>query len=240
MKSKQVTVVVLESDAAEAGQIAARLEAIPGLAVARLGAGLADLARIAAPDVIVLGPSRLSNESGEAIARLRRRAAGLAVVKILAPGREAEAPRLVRLGVVGFVAPDADTGELALVLRTVGGGGGYVTPKLFGVIFAALKPQGLDPAMFALTAREQEVLGMVGLNYSNKEIARRLGLSVRTVETHRLNIRKKTGVGSRREFAEIADRLRFSQSYRFPEAPGEGQASAGFHEIGDDPCKDGA
>jgi two-component system nitrate/nitrite response regulator NarL len=235
MMSQQVTVIVLEADAAESGLIAARLETVPGIAVARLGAGPADLARIAAPDVVVLGPSRLSNESGEAIARLHRRAAGMAIVKILAPGGEVEAPRLARLGVVGFVAPDADVAELACALRTVREGGGYVTPHLFSAIFTALKPQGLDPAMFVLTAREQEVLGLVGLNHANKEIARRLGLSVRTVETHRLNIRKKTGVGSRREFAEIADRLRFIQSYRFPEAPTEVQSASGFHEIGDEP-----
>jgi DNA-binding CsgD family transcriptional regulator len=45
---------------------------------------------------------------------------------------------------------------------------------------------------FGLTEREVEVLSLIGAGFSNKDIARRLALSVRTVETHRLNIRKKT------------------------------------------------
>lgn len=231
MVPKQVTIVVFDSDAAAAGSLAARLEHIPGFAVARLAASPAELAKGRAPDIVFLGPSRLSSDFGEAIARLHRRVADIAILKLLAPGAEAEVPRLARIGVLGFLAPEADASECALAMRTVTSGGGYLSPALFETLFTGLASQAFDPAVYALTTREQEVLGLVGQSMSNKDIARRLGLSVRTVETHRLNIRKKTGVGSRREFAEIATRLGVMQRYRPSE---EGGQPGGFHEFADD------
>jgi len=65
----------------------------------------------------------------------------------------------------------------------------------------------------ALTLREQEVLGLIAAGLSSKAIARRLDLSVRTIETHRLNIRKKTGARDRRDLVRIAGR--FGLAVRF-------------------------
>ena len=61
-------------------------------------------------------------------------------------------------------------------------------------------PDHIDTGPLAgLTAREREVLRHIGAGASSKQIARALGLSVRTVETHRLNLRRKLDVGGQAE-----------------------------------------
>ena len=58
-----------------------------------------------------------------------------------------------------------------------------------------------------LTPREAEVLRFLGAGFSNKEVARRLSLSVRTVETHRLNLRRKTQTGRLKDLVSLARQL---------------------------------
>ena len=58
-----------------------------------------------------------------------------------------------------------------------------------------------------LTPRETEILRFLSAGFSNKEVARRLGLSVRTVETHRLNLRRKTQTGRLKDLVALARRL---------------------------------
>jgi len=58
-----------------------------------------------------------------------------------------------------------------------------------------------------LTPREAEVLRFLSSGFSNKEVARRLALSVRTVETHRLNLRRKTQTGRLKDLVSLARQL---------------------------------
>ncbi|WP_245436157.1 response regulator transcription factor [Methylobacterium sp. V23] len=67
----------------------------------------------------------------------------------------------------------------------------------------ATEPLGLD-----LTHRETEILRMLSAGFSNKDVARRLDLSVRTVESHRLNLRRKTQTGRLKDLIALAGRLR--------------------------------
>jgi ATP/maltotriose-dependent transcriptional regulator MalT len=68
------------------------------------------------------------------------------------------------------------------------------------------------------------------VNMSSKDIARLLALSVRTVETHRLHIRRKTGAGNRAELAEAAARLGLLGNYPLPPDLAAAKAMPGFHE----------
>lgn len=63
------------------------------------------------------------------------------------------------------------------------------------------------PDVLALTPREAEVLRFLSAGFSNKEVARRLSLSVRTVETHRLNLRRKTQTGRLKDLVMLARQL---------------------------------
>lgn len=148
---------------------------------------------------------------------------------------EAEDSGLVRLlldsGVSGFVCRDEWLAELPTAINTLGIGGVFVSGKLARTAFSpARRPEGGEADAFGLTSREREILVMIALGLSNKDVARRLQLSVRTAETHRLNIRKKTRASSRRDLVEVADKLGLIIEYGSPHGLAERRAMPGLHE----------
>jgi len=94
----------------------------------------------------------------------------------------------VRAGAAGYVLKDATAREIVAAIRAVAAGGSYYSAPLT----AALAGDGSGPSQ--LTEREREVLILVAQGNSNKRIAQQLEVSVRTVETHRLNLRRKLGI----------------------------------------------
>ncbi len=108
--------------------------------------------------------------------------------------------------------------EFPHALRAIAEGGIYLSHSLAETVFLARR-SSLGPAPYGLTEREAEVLNFIGCGFSNKEIARRLALSVRTVETHRLNIRRKTGA------ARLRDLVRAARELGLEPVPAEAMAS---------------
>ena len=94
----------------------------------------------------------------------------------------------IRAGAAGYVLKDASSKEIITAIRAVAAGGSYYSAPLT----TALATGGSEPPV--LTEREREILILVAQGNSNKRIAQQLDVSVRTVETHRLNLRKKLGV----------------------------------------------
>jgi two-component system response regulator NreC len=86
-------------------------------------------------------------------------------------------------------------------VRVAVGGGTYISPQL-GARLAAEPASDTSPD--DLTKREIEVLGWLARGYTNPEIAEELVLSVRTIETHRANIQRKTGLSTRAELIAYA------------------------------------
>lgn len=103
-------------------------------------------------------------------------------------------------GAHGYVQADASLDELLEAVRTVARGERYLHPSLGAVI---AQPTARDP-LAELTCREREVLQLLALGYGNQEIAGRLHLSPRTVETHRSHLMTKLRVTSRAELVRIA------------------------------------
>ena len=104
----------------------------------------------------------------------------------------------MRAGARGYVLKDAPSAEIIAAIRAVAAGGAYFSSALTS---ALATPQ--DDAA-ALTEREREVLILVAQGDSNKRIAQKLDVSVRTVETHRLNLRRKLGIESAAGLAAYA------------------------------------
>jgi DNA-binding NarL/FixJ family response regulator len=105
----------------------------------------------------------------------------------------------MQAGARGYVLKDAPGKDIVLAIDTVVAGGIYYS--------AALARQLVRPAAAQdnqLTTREQEVLRHIANGESNKQIARDLDLSVRTVETHRLNIKRKLGIEGQAELIKFA------------------------------------
>jgi two-component system, NarL family, response regulator NreC len=112
------------------------------------------------------------------------------------------ARRALRAGARGYVLKEAAAEELVEAVRRVAAGGTYLSPALG----AALAVQDADRPgpPDGLTVREVDVLRLIGLGHTNAEVARRLYLSVRTIESHRAHLQSKLGRSTRAELVAYA------------------------------------
>lgn len=99
----------------------------------------------------------------------------------------------VMYGASGYILKDVSTEEIVAAIDAVAAGGTYFSA---GVQEALLERRNPPTQLNALTTREQDVLLLVAQGTSNRDAARRLDISERTVETHRKNIKKKLGIAT--------------------------------------------
>jgi DNA-binding NarL/FixJ family response regulator len=108
-------------------------------------------------------------------------------------------------GAAGYVVKKAADVELVAALRTVASGDTYVHPNLGAALLNHKAAQSAVGGRFPeLSPRELEVLRLLAVGFTNPEMAEKLGLSVRTIETHRANVQQKLGLRSRAELARLA------------------------------------
>jgi DNA-binding NarL/FixJ family response regulator len=169
------------------------------------GQALALAARLE-PDVILLD-LKLPVMDGVAVLR-ELRDSGLrtrALVLTSAADRDLVA-LAVQAGAAGFLYKDVDPDALVRALRSVHDGNTLLAPEAAGSL---LRPGAGAPAVrgiAALTGREREVLAQIADGRSNREIARRLGVSEKTVKTHVSSVLAKLGVADRTQAALLAVR----------------------------------
>lgn len=177
----------------------ALLERTPGIAVVGTAESGREALRLVAswhPDVMLLD-IHLQDMSGVEVARgVSADFPGVAIVALTAYERAAYIRELVRLGARGFLGKTASAAEVVAAVRAAGVGQTVLGSK---AIRAALAP---DPD--ALTEPEQAVLGLLMAGSPNKEIARSLAVSLKTVEARLTHIFAKLGVRSRAEAIHAA------------------------------------
>ncbi len=120
---------------------------------------------------------------------------------------------VIRTGARGYVTKTIDGAELLDAVRRIHEGDAVFSPRLAGFVLDAfsteLEAPG-DPELDQLTAREQEVMRLLARGYAYKEIARRLSISTKTVESHASAVLRKLQLSSRNELARwAADRRLF-------------------------------
>lgn len=118
---------------------------------------------------------------------------------------------VIRAGARGYVTKAISRDDLVTAIERVASGDAVFSPRLAGFVldaFADEAPQELDPELDSLTAREREVMRLLARGYAYKEIARRLGISIKTVETHASAVLRKLQLSSRNELASWAARRR--------------------------------
>jgi DNA-binding NarL/FixJ family response regulator len=179
----------------------ARLEAVPHFrVVAEADSGLDALALAGTTRIdLVLMDITMRDGSGiEATARLYANFPDIAVLILSMHDKLEYVTQAMQAGARGYVLKDAPGKDIVLAIDTVMAGGIYYS--------AAVARQLARPAAQdnQLTSREQEVLRHIANGESNKQIARALDLSVRTVETHRLNIKRKLGIEGQAELIKFA------------------------------------
>jgi len=152
------------------------------------------------PNVLVLDLGMPDGSSFETIWRLQERAPETQVVVVTAQDDPAFARRALTAGALGFVVKDSADRELPRALRAVVRGEQFVSPGVGSRLGAV--DRGLT--QHRLTPREVEVLRLIALGHTSVEMGRQLGLSPRTVETHRAHIHKKLGLSTRAELVRYA------------------------------------
>ncbi len=163
------------------------------------------------PDVVL---QDVHLPGGEARAVIEAVGAQDSDVKFLALSVSDEATDVIdtiRAGARGYVTKSISGPELADAIRRVADGDAVFSPRLAGFVldaFAEAVPAPTDPDLDQLTPREQEVLRLLARGYAYKEIARRLTISPKTVESHASAVLRKLQLSSRHELTQWAARRR--------------------------------
>jgi two-component system, NarL family, response regulator NreC len=152
------------------------------------------------PHVLVLDLNMPGGSSIEAISQLRERSPETQIVVMTMEDSAVFAQRAFASGAVGFVLKDLADTELPEAIRAAARGEEYVSPSMASRLDALHRALTED----RLSAREVEVLRLIALGHTSVEIARKLHLSPRTVETHRARIHQKLGLGTRAELVRYA------------------------------------
>jgi two-component system, NarL family, response regulator NreC len=157
------------------------------------------------PDVIVT-ELELPDASGEEVVRVLRSSFGRAAILILTQVTQpAKVERVLAAGADGYVLKTAEVEDLLAGINAVARGETYLQPSLG--VEVARHDHGRDAGeagALKLSPREESVLRLLALGHTNAEIARLVGVSRRTVESHRAHIHQKLGSQTRAELVRFA------------------------------------
>ena len=140
----------------------------------------------------------------EATAALRRELPDTQVIAVTSMLGDTHVVDIMRAGAIGFLGKNAQADELGVAIRAAAAGQSFMAPQAIAALLREVRsPQGPE----TLTERETEVLRLLAQGQANKEIARALSISEKTIKTHVSNILAKLGVCSRTQAALYMDRI---------------------------------
>ena len=204
-----ITVLVVDGHQTFADLLGVALRGQPELRYvghARTGQEALRLVGDLRPDVVLLDPE-LSDADGIAIAELmRHRYPDTRVVILTASNEAALVGRATAAGAAGFLTKNGPLGDVLNAVHTAHGGGMTVSTDILARLLRSTAPVA-GPRPGGLTAREHEVLALLSLGRTNRQIARQLVISEKTAAVHVSNLLAKLGAGNRVEAARIARSL---------------------------------
>ena len=160
------------------------------------------------PDVVLLDVHMPEGGGLEVIRRVHESRPAARFLALSVSDAPEDVIAVVRAGARGYVTKTISASELADAVRRVRDGDAVFSPRLAGFVldaFAGAVPAAdVDPELDQLTTREREVLQHLARGYLYKEIAQRLGISVKTVEAHVSAVLRKLQLSNRHELARWA------------------------------------
>lgn len=159
------------------------------------------------PDVVIMDVSMPHMDGAKATERLKGECPEVNVLALTAHDDRGHINRLIQAGASGYLLKVAAATELISAIRKVAAGEVYLDTTLAGkVISSYMRKQSLkgETRGSSLTEREEEVLRLVARGYVNKEISARLGISVKTVETHKSRSMEKLDCKNRADVVRYA------------------------------------
>lgn len=156
------------------------------------------------PSVLVLDLTMAGQSSLPSIPDLLAASPGTRILILTMQEDPAFARAALRIGAAGYLLKEAAAEELLGAARQVAKGATYLQPAMGARLAIADTGASDTDGEASLTARELQILSLLALGHTNQEIARRLHVSVRTVETHRARIRDKLKTETRAELIAAA------------------------------------
>ena len=207
--TRPISVLIVDDHPVVRRGLRVLLEVQDGIEVAgEAGDGGTALALAAehAPDVILLDLKLPGMDGIAVLGELRARDSAARVLVLTSATEPASASLAVRSGAAGVVYKDVDPDALVRAIRSVHDGHLLLAPEAAGSLVRTAA--GWNPAagLDALTSREREVLAEIAKGRSNREIARALGVSEKTVKAHVSSVLAKLGVQDRTQAALVAVR----------------------------------
>ena len=196
-----IRLVIVDDHSLVRDGLRARLSVVAGLHVigeAASGAQALLLAESEAPDLMLIDVGMRGMNGIELATLLRDRHPAMRVLMLSMYDNREYVLSAMRAGARGYVLKESPTEEIIAAISAVWAGGSYFSAQV-----ANLVAHGAAPVS-QLTGREHEVLLLLAHGRSNKVVAKELDISVRTVETHRLSLRRKLGVDSASDLLKIA------------------------------------
>jgi len=159
-----------------------------------------------APDVLILDLSMPNLGGIETITRLRKLKHDTRVLVLSARDDQRSVREVMKAGASGYVTKSATTDELEFALGAVIRGQTYLSPAVCGAVLSSGEDgeDGDASPLSVLSGREREVMKLLAQGEPNRDVAKMLHISPRTVDSHRANIMKKLGVSSNAELVKIA------------------------------------
>jgi two-component system nitrate/nitrite response regulator NarL len=154
-------------------------------------------AKLILPDVVLLDINMPAMNGLEAMVHLRKQVPNAKVIILTMHDSKEYIAQIVRLGARGYLLKDCSPTELVSAIKAVHCGEVYFSPTVSKVLVEEMvdgKKAADQPIPAPLTEREREVLSLIAEGLLNKQIADRLGIGVRTIETHRERIMRKLDI----------------------------------------------
>lgn len=196
-RAPQLRVLLVDDHVLVRAGIRALVEAIPGSVIvgeASHGREALAMARKHSPDLVIMDismPELNGIETTEAMLAVLPRTR---VLILSMHAAEEFVRRAMRAGASGYVLKDSVPMELRLAVDSIARGEVYVSPRVSRHLVTALNGSAGGSSLAALTLRQREVLQSIAEGKSTKETAKALGVSAKTVETHRAAIMSRLGI----------------------------------------------
>src|ERR1043165_100515 len=156
------------------------------------------------PDVLVMDISMPKLNGLKATEKLTKVCPQVKVLTLSRHADDGYIRELLAAGACAYVLKQSAPSELIHAIRAVAAGGKYIDPKLTAKVVNSYGERARGEAKGILSERESEVLRLIALGYSNKEIGASLSLSVKTIEVHKANAMRKLNITSRIDLVRYA------------------------------------
>jgi DNA-binding NarL/FixJ family response regulator len=206
MTSEPARLVLIDDHPLVRDGLRARLDAAPHLRVIGEAGNAAEALALAAdeanpPDLALMDVGMAGMSGIELAALFHERFPGIRVLMLSMHDNIEYVAQAVRAGASGYVLKDSPATEIIHAIDAVLAGKTFFSA---GLAMRMIQAKSMQTPLERLTPRERDILDALALGLSSKQIALQHGLSVRTVETHRLNLKRKLDIDGQAELIKYA------------------------------------